>query len=260
MPAPPRPEAPALARGIAIVELLANAPRGLRTETLAEALGIPRSSAFVLVRTLSSLGWVEQDGDGHSHLAPRLLSLAAGAVRSQDLPRAAGPHLRELRDALGLTVHLAVPTHDGGVVYVDKADGPGIVRFDTYVGKRADAHLTAVGKALLAYADPADLERILRHRDLRGGTDRSARSAPEVHAQLDRTRARGWAYEDQEEVEGVRCVAAAITADGRAIAAVGCIGLVSDLPDDRIEPSADAVVHCARTISRRLGARSEGQP
>lgn len=253
MPSSSRPDAPALARGIAIVELLADTPHGLRTEDLADALAIPRSSAFALVRTLSRQGWIEQDGTGRSHLAPRLLSLAAGAVRGRDLPRAAAPHLRELRDELGLTVHLAVPAADGGVVYVDKADGPGIVRFDTYVGKRADAHLTAVGKALLAHADPADVDRILERHDLSRGTARSARSPDEVRTQLARTRERGWAFEDQEEVDGVRCVAAAITVADRAVAAIGCIGLVSDLPDDRVERAAEAVVRCAAAIARRLG-------
>lgn len=248
--------APALERGIAIVERLAETPGGLRTEEIADALAIPRSSAFGLVRALHGLGWLEHDGDGRHRLGLRPFTLTAGAARERDVQRVAAPHLRELRDQLALTVHLAVLGDEGVVVYVDKIDGPGFVRFDTYVGKRSDAHLTAVGKALLATLPESAIAAGVAHRGFRRGTGRGAQTAQQLRDELAATRARGYALEDQEEVDGVRCVAAPVGGgDAPAPASIGCIGLVTEIGDEAIERVAAQVRGCAARVAEQLGTR-----
>jgi DNA-binding IclR family transcriptional regulator len=252
--APSRFGVPALERGIAIVELLAGSPQGASTEEIAEALQLPRSSAFGLVRALHGLGWLDHGEGGRNLLSLHLLSLAHRAHRL-DLQRVTAPHLRALRDSLGLTVHLAAPADDGRVVYLDKVDGPGFVRFDTYVGKHADAHLTAVGKALIAHLPPAELEpAIARAARRRRATDRGPSTAAALRAQLAEVRARGYALEDEEEVEGVRCAAAPIGGvGGPALAAVGCIALTRDLPLDDVPLVAERIVACTTAIADQLG-------
>lgn len=248
--------APALERGIAILELLAESPSGLRTEELAAALGLPRSSAFGLVRALHGLGWLDRDEEGRNLLSLRLFTLGVHAAERFDVQRAAAPHLRDLRDRLGLTVHLAVPAGDDRVVYLDKVDGPGIVRFDTYVGKQVDAHLTAVGKALIAELPADRLEATIARVGLSRGTDRSPATVAALQAQLAEVRARGYAVEDQEEVEGVRCVAATIGGyEQPAIAAIGCVGLTRSVPDEQIPQIAAEVIRAAGEISAQLGGR-----
>lgn len=247
--------APALERGVAILELLAESPSGLRTEEIAERLRLPRSSAFGLVRALHGLGWLDRDEAGRNLLSLRLFTLGAHAAERFDVQRAAAPHLRELRDRIGLTVHLAVPSGDDRVAYLDKVDGPGIVRFDTYVGKQVDAHLTAVGKALLATLPPERMAEAVGPGPLRRGTDRSPATLDALALQLAEARERGYAVEDEEEVEGVRCVAAAVGGYERpGLAAIGCVGLTRDVPAERIPEIGAEVLRTARAISRQLGA------
>lgn len=252
--APSRFGVPALERGIAIVELLAESPQGAGTEEIAEALGLPRSSAFGLVRALHGLGWLDHGEDGRNVLSLHLLGLVHRAHRL-DLQQVAAPHLRALRDSLGLTVHLATPADDGRVVYLDKVDGPGFVRFDTYVGKQSEAHLTAVGKALIAHLPPAELEpAIARAARRHGATGRGPGTAAALRAQLAEVRARGYALEDEEEVDGVRCVAAPIGGvGGPALGAIGCIALTRDLPLDDVPRIAERIVAGSAAIAAQLG-------
>src|SRR4029453_15930866 len=95
----------------------------------------------------------------------------------------------------GLTVHLA-GLELGDAVYLAKLDGPGLVKFDTYVGKRAPAHLTAVGKAILAFLPPEELSVALKQLDLSGGTERAIHSTRLLQQELANIRELGYAVED----------------------------------------------------------------
>jgi IclR family transcriptional regulator, acetate operon repressor len=248
---------PAVEKAFAVLELISRRERGLRMVDVVEALDLPKSSAFVLLNALEQLGYLSRDADGRYRLTLRMFELgmrAMRAMRDVDVARVAAPHLERLRDATGMTVHLARRDH-GSVVYILKLDGPGFVRFDTYVGKRAALHLTGVGKALAAYLPPAELEDVARELDFSLGTAKSAKSVQAFKNNLKKIRACGYAVDDEEEVPGVRCVAAPIHNHlGAVIASVGVVGLASDIMGDALGRLAASVTETAEAISIQLGA------
>jgi DNA-binding IclR family transcriptional regulator len=173
----------------------------------------------------------------------------------------AHPHLDRLVEATGLTSHLALLEREE-VVYVAKVDSPGFVKFETHVGKHAPAQLTAVGKAILAYLPSAEFDEILPRLDLRRGTANASHSARELRRTLESVRSTGYAVEDEEEIEGVRCVAAPVLhgpgkgtekAPARAVASVGVIGLKTTLSDERITTIGALVTQAAQAIAAEVG-------
>jgi DNA-binding IclR family transcriptional regulator len=246
--------APAVEKAFAVLEFLSRSERGARMVDVIDELSLPKSSAFVLLNCLQQLEYLSRDSEGRYRLTSRMFELGMRAVRNMDLTDIAMPHLEKLRDLTGMTVHLA--GRDGrSVVYQCKIDGPGFVRFDTYVGKRAPLHLTAVGKALAAYVPDQELTGIAHALDFTAGTSRSVSSEAELRAALKKVRQLGYAVDDEEEEPGVRCVAAPIRDhEGTVVASAGVVGLAQDLRGDALKYVAGEVVATKYAISAELGA------
>lgn len=245
---------PAVEKAFAVLELLSHREQGTRLVDVVEQLSLPKSSAFVLLSCLQDLGYIARDGDGRYRLSSRMFELGMRAVRNMDLTEMAVSHLEKLRDLTGMTVHLA-GRDDGAVVYQSKIDGPGFVRFNTYVGKRASLHLTAVGKALAAYLPDAELDRVAARFDFSRGTDKAIKSERGLRLALKKVRERGYALDDEEEEPGVRCVAAPIRDHrGVVVASAGVVGLAADLRGEALKRVAAAVTESTNAISAQLGS------
>ncbi len=243
---------PAVEKAFAVLELVSRHSQGLRMVDVVEQLALPKTSAFVLLRSLERLGYLSRDGDNRYRLTFKLFALGMRAMSQADLVGVARTHLDQLVERTGLTVHLA-GLELGEAVYLSKVDGPGLVKFDTYVGKRAPAHLTAVGKAILAYLAPDDLTAVMNQLDFAGGTTRAIHSPRLLRQELTHIRRIGYAVEDGEEVEGVRCVGAAIRREGEGvIASIGVIGLRTTLDQDNLAEIGAEVVRAAQAIAREV--------
>lgn len=241
---------PAVERAFAILELVSRRPSGLRMVDIVDNFNLPKTSAFVLLRSLEGLGYLVKDEDNRYRLAFKLFALGMRSMSQADLAGAARGHLDRLVKRTGLTVHLA-GLELGDAVYLAKLDGPGLVKFDTHVGKRAPAHLTAVGKAILAFLPPDELEVALKQMDFSRGTERAVHSATLLQHELSNIREAGYAVEDGEEVEGVICLSAPIQREGESvIASVGVIGLRATLDD--LDALADEVASTARAIALEI--------
>jgi DNA-binding IclR family transcriptional regulator len=245
---------PAVEKAFAVLEYLSRREHGARMVDVIDELSLPKSSAFVLLTCMQQLGYLSRDSAGRYRLTSRIFELGTRAVRNMDLTEIASPHLEKLRDLTGMTVHLA--GRDGAsVVYRCKIDGPGFVRFDTYVGKRAPVHLTAVGKAVAAYVSNDELHRIADCLDFSAGTDRSISSEAELRVALRKVRERGYALDDEEEEPGVRCVAAPIrNHEGMVMASAGVVSLAHDLRGEALKRVAAAVIAATDAISAELGS------
>src|SRR5436190_20712225 len=140
------------------VSLVLDAFDGPGRLTLAQIVrrtGLPRSSAHRMLERLVKLRWLRRSGRDYE-LGMRLVELGSLAVHQDRLHRAAIPLLHDLHRATGLVVHLAVL--DGSdVVYLEKIGDRMIAAIPTRVGGRQPAHCAAVGKAMLAYNQQADL-------------------------------------------------------------------------------------------------------
>jgi DNA-binding IclR family transcriptional regulator len=156
------PNATAVERALAILECLDSSRRGLNISEISRKLNIPKSSAHVIILTLERLGYVQKKADSLNYgLGLRAYGLGMGMMKNLSISDVAVPHMRVLVDELRLPAHLAVPDGDQGV-YIQKVDAPGLIKIDTYVGRRMDLHCTGVGKVILAFGPPEILERMLQ--------------------------------------------------------------------------------------------------
>ena len=154
------PKATAVERAMAMLEYLDGSRRGLNISEMSRKLGIPKSSAHVIVVTLERLGYVRKQEDSrHYTLGLKAYGLGQGMLRGLSFAKLAMPYMQALADQWRRPVHLAVPDGDQGI-YIQKAESPGLIQFDTYVGRRMDLHCTGVGKVLLAWGPPDILARL----------------------------------------------------------------------------------------------------
>ncbi|GAA4485135.1 IclR family transcriptional regulator [Rhodococcus olei] len=211
------------------VSLVLDAFDGPGRLTLAQIVrrtGLPRSSAHRMLDRLVQLRWLRRQGRDYE-LGMRLVELGSLAVHQDRLHRAALPLLHELHRVTGHVVHLAVL--DGtDVVYLEKIGGRMAAAIPTRVGGRQPAHCTAVGKAMLGFADDDQLTALDDALATRK-TKYSISTPAQLRTELGKVRAHGIAYEREESLPGFACVAAPIGNIGEAVAAVSVCGPVAQM-------------------------------
>ena len=236
-----------------VLELLATSGEAIGVSEVAERLGISTPGAHRLLAALRERGYAEQDPHTSRYsIGLRAFGLATLSASRQDLRAKAMPYIRELNEATGETVHLAV--YDGGsAVYLEKAESRRPVAPVSQVGGRAPAHCVATGRAILAYRPAAEVERLLE-AGLERYTDWTPTTRTEVEAILAETRGRGWALNEDSWRDGVSGVAAPIRDwTGAVIGSIGCC-LPSRRLDDESRPAiVERSVAAAARISAALG-------
>jgi hypothetical protein len=131
--------------------------------------------------------------------------------------------------------NLVVEEHGWGV-YLAVERGENAVAIDTYVGKREHLHSTAAGKAILAHLPTERVEAIVERRGLPGHTTDTLTSREALFERLDTIRERRFAFDREENLPGLRCVAAPITSDdGTVLGGISVSGPTSRLEGDRLE-------------------------
>ena len=246
--------AAALAKGLTILDLVADAGEPLRFAELLRRSDLPKPTFARILRTLVAYGLVAQDETrGTYSLGRRFLEMSHRVWDSFDLRAAAAPELARLSRELGETVALCKLDGDEAV-YLDERSGDGLnVRVDS--GRRVPLHCTAAGKALLAGLDPALVRGLLDRLDLRPMTPKTITERGQLHADLTLTRARGYAVSSEEHLEGVNSVACAVSGqDGSPVGALVALGPSNRLDQTRIHPAGRELMAAARRITGHAGA------
>ena len=233
-------------RAFALLDLLARAGGRLPLSELAERSGLPLGTVHRLLQTLAGSGYVRQDADKRYALGTALLPLGDAATRL--LGSWAQPFLARLVEASGETSNLAV-LEDDRVVYLAQAPGRHRVRMFTEVGRRVLPHTTAVGKVLLAWQDETQVRRVIARLGLPRHTARTITDPATFLAELAHVRVQGFALDDEEEEEGVRCVAVPVGPGQTAVAAVSVSG-----PASRVQRDDPALVAKMREVAAELAA------
>ena len=185
-----------VSRAIRILELLA-ADGQLSAADVGRRMGLPRSSAFELLSTLEQEGVLEKDRERNLyHLGLKVFELGARAQTNLEIRRVAYPYLKALNQELDETVHLTV-LDDREVLYVECVESTKRLRTYSVLGVRAHLHCTAVGKAILAFLPPDEVEDVLREKGLPRFTDHTLTDPGALKADLEvsgvaGTRWTGW--------------------------------------------------------------------
>ncbi|MEU7565141.1 IclR family transcriptional regulator [Streptomyces fradiae] len=205
-------------RALSILPLLARGPADLGQ--VAARLGVHKSTALRLLRTLHEHGLVHRQQDQRYRLGARLFALAHEAAESLDVREIAHPHLVRLNEETGHTVHLAVREGDE-VLYIDKVESRYPVRMYSRIGRPVAVTVAAVAKVVLADLPEPELHALTARLDYPRYTPRSTPDAAAFRAELATVREQGWAADLGGHEESVNCVAAPVRGpDGRVAAAL----------------------------------------
>lgn len=244
-----------LDRALDLLEALAEAQSELGVSEVAERVGLHVSTAHRLLAVLVSRGYARRTQHGRYGLGPRLLTLASAAASPQqvDLRADARPALQELAECSGETTNLSLPV-EGDIIYVEQVPSRHLVRMFTQIGTRVPAYCTAAGKAMLAYRDAGGLAEYLATAPFERHTARTLTTAAALEAELARARERGYAFDEGEMEDGVRCIAAPILdSGGQPRGAISVSGPSSRLGDERMREIAPLLLRATANLSARLG-------
>jgi IclR family transcriptional regulator, acetate operon repressor len=246
-------------RAFQMLEAIAAAgAEGLTLTDLAKAIGVSKSTAYAILQTMLGGGFVADTGAGMTRryrLGMALARLGDVVVSQIGLRDVALPVLRALAEETRLAARVAVLDEPYAVV-IARVDAPdSSVRFAVNLGKREHLHCSAVGKAMLAAIDREAARSMLTAAGMPGKTSHTITDEPTLLVELDAVRQRGYAVDDEEDVEGVFCVGAAVRDHtGRCAGAISVTGIKRDLPSWQVAQLGGKVCEHALRVSALLGA------
>lgn len=243
-----------LDRALAALAALSNSASDCSLAELCPALGLHKSTAHRLMMVLEQHRLVVKNPEtGRYRLGLRLYELGSRAIDGLDLRGRARPYLDRLQDRFGETVFFCI-LDEGQVFYVDKVESQRSVRTACTVGSRAPAYCTAVGKAMLSELPDAEVAAIVRKSGMKEVTANTITTLARLKNELRAVRSRGYAIDDEEKEEGLRCVGAVVHAHSRKLsAAMSISGPAFRMTKERIPEVAQALMQAAGALSTELG-------
>lgn len=255
-----KPKVQSLGRGLRILEHIADQSHPVRLAELSELLGVEKSSAYRLVATLADRGYVRKDSqtDGYV-LYKKVFELAGKLVGYRLLKEYAPKYLEALATKTGETSHLAILS-SGKVLLIDYRFGSRPIGVTSQSGRVEPIHCTALGKALLAGCDLAQLCRILDEQPLQRYTPKTITSLTRLAAECRAAMCEGLAFDNEEFHNGVRCVASPVfDFSGKVVAALGISGPAANLPVATLKKHGLNICACALELSKEMGYQPNEQ-
>jgi IclR family acetate operon transcriptional repressor len=248
-----------LLKALDVLECLAAAGRPLTAPEVAKQCGMSRPTVYRLLTTLQTRGYVAS----HEHEyqpGTKILSLSRVVLESIDVSALAGPFLRELSAASGETTYVSVL--DGTtILYINKVESTQSVRSNCTIGTHNPLHSTSMGKAILAYLPAIERARLLDQMTFTYFTPNTITDREALLEELARVRQRGYALDDIEMEDNVRCIGAPIFNHmGQPFAAMSLSGPAFRLPVERLETLSELLIDITQTISRQLGYQPNNIP
>jgi len=245
-----------IVRATKLLELLATENREMSLTEIAKILSWPKTTAFGVIATLRDSQYIDQShASGHYRLGVKLFELGNTVARSWDIRVVALPAMKKLKRRLGETVQLA--TESGGrVLYIEKLDSTQKLRIVSEIGARLPMHCTGLGKVLLAYKTPPELDRIITKHGLAKMTEHTITDFEKLKNELLAIRNQGFAIDDREIMDSLRCIAAPIySSDGNVAYAISVACLAGSLEGDRFDMVREELLKTADEISYMMGNR-----
>src|ERR1700724_29003 len=243
----------ALQRGLRLLHLFSESPRGLTAKQVAALSRLPVSTVHRFLANLVTTGFLNRDIEGTHHLGIACFSIGQAAAGQLDIRRLSLPYLRELNQQPRETIHLTV-RHGLSAVYVEKLDSPEPLRIHSRIGAMVPLYCTAVGKVLLAYLPEAERGKILEQLELKRFTENTASNLQELQTELHRTRKNGYACDLGEHEPHIRCIAAPIWDHlGVVNASLSVTGPAVRMSTARLRQIAPLISEAGLKISEQLG-------
>lgn len=246
-------------RAFVILEALSETPEGMQITRLSEKVGLTKSTVHRLLTTLLNMNYVQKDIDSDRYkLGYRLIYLSRNIINNIDIISIAKPHLEELARDVNETIHLCIEDK-GEVLYVDKIESRQTIRMISKVGNRAPMYCTGVGKMLLSGMDKEQFERVCSKTNFIVHTPNTIADKNMLYQEIEKIRQQGYALDNIEHEDGIRCIAAPIfDSEGKVVASFSISGPSNRITMQLIE---EQLIEKTRTasinISRLLGYKAE---
>ncbi len=247
-----------LDRAVAILEAISSED-GMSLTTIAARAGVAPSTAHRILTSLEANGLITMSPERKLwFVGVRAFQIGNGFLRNRKIVEMGRPTMRALMEETGETINLAI--EDGGeIVYISQAECHNAIRAFHRPGTRGPVHASAMGKAILSGWSEAAVRRALTRKPMDRFTERTIVDIPAFLEALREVRERGWAIDDEERTDGMRCVAAPIRDElGEIVAAISISGPTVRFSHARLWELGPEVKGAAREITHSIGGTAGG--
>ncbi|PFP24676.1 IclR family transcriptional regulator [Bacillus sp. AFS073361] len=244
-----------LERALTILNKLSEYPDGIQITRLAEQVGLTKGTLHRLLSTLSNMNYVVKDEETDKYkLGLQILFLSRNLLNNSNIVTIAKPFLEKLSQEVNETVHLCIEDR-GEVIYIDKIESNQTIRMYSRIGSRAPMYCTAVGKILLSDMNQDKFEELVSNITFIPKTPTTITSKEELIKEIETVKAKGYALDNAENEEVLRCIASPIyDHKGKIIASFSISGPNNRVTMDLINHTLiDKMKQYSIAISRNLG-------
>ncbi len=252
---PPRYRVQVLDRTIAVLQCVADSDIDLAAADIARQLQLHKSTVHRLLVVLEHYRLIKKGPEGAFRLGTRLIELGDRAVARLKLSQRAMPFLRTLATQTGEGAHVTILS-GVDMLSIAHVEGRWSLQSLTRTGQKTLIHCTAAGKAMLAFLPEEACDDLVAKLSLKRYTPHTIVKPSAIKLELLRVRAAGYAVDDEELEEGLRCVSAPIfDHQGQVIASLSMAAPVFRLRKERLPQVARLVMTAARGLSAELGSQ-----
>ena len=240
-------------RALSTLEIVAAAGSSLTVQDVADRLAVDKVTAYRMLVTLEEAGYVVRNDESKRYsLSYKVVSLSRNLLAENEVSRLVLETLHELARATQETLHYAVlDGHE--TVLVKRVKGSHLVNVDFQIGDRSPLHCTSIGKALLAFQDARFIEAVIA-RGLQKMAPNTKTDPDDLRRELHRIRSQGFAFDDHEFSDTMRCVAVPVfEGGGRVSSGISISGPDSRFTLEKLDELKDHLLRASRHLSRHLG-------
>jgi IclR family KDG regulon transcriptional repressor len=240
-------------RALKILDLFDEHKSELKITEISEKMGLHKSTVHSLLKTLQLYSYIDQNPeDGKYRLGLKLAERGSLIINNMDIRKTARKYLLDLSAKTGQTVHVGILDGREGV-YIDKVEGEqSIIRYSR-IGRRLPLHSTAIGKVLLAYQQPNEIELLLKDYQYQYQTANTIINESFFRNEIEKVKQQGYAVDDQENEQGVRCAAVPIfNGKGQVLAAISISTLISRVNDQELLIFIDLLKTSCQELSEQM--------
>lgn len=243
-------------RALSILETISDYDDGLRITDISASVGLHKSTVHRLLGTLVYKGFVEQDLTTNKYkISLKLYELGAKRIAELDILKVSKPYTKRLMKELNEVVHLVIRDHND-IVYIDKVEADNTIRMVSTIGRRSPLYCTSVGKAILAFLDEEEVEKIWKNSNIQSLTKNTIIDYEVFKKELNKVKEQGYAEDDEENELGVRCIGAPVfNYKNEVEGAISISGPTIRVTKDKVDKIALKVKKYAGLISKELGYR-----
>lgn len=246
-----------LERALTLLNVLSEYPEGIQITRLSEQVGLSKSTTHRLLATLVHMNYVVKDEETEKYkLGFQLIYLSRNILNSIDVIQIARPFLEKLCHDVNETIHLCIDDN-GEVMYIDKIESNQTIRMFSRIGSRAPMYCTGVGKVLLSGMSEETYRKVVSGIDFVARTAKTITSADALAEEVELVKNQGYALDNIENEEGIRCIAAPIfDFQGKIIASFSISGPSNRITMERVQDElVRRIRETSQEISRQLGYR-----